>query len=129
MFASILAVISILIVFKIFMDKIKRNPESRNTHQTNFFIGVAIAETIPIILIVFGFIMSEPVAIINELFVPAIVIILALAFAPFYIFLQTKVDVTKENKNIVTTFAFIGSALCLSIPLISIIGLTLLMPR
>ncbi len=129
MFGSVLAVISILIVFKMFIDKVKRAPEDRNALQSKFFVGVAIAEVIPIILIVFGFIMSQPVALMGDLLLPAIIIILSMAFAPFFIFLQTKVDVTKETKGIVTTLAFIGVMLTLSLPIVSLIGLLLLLPK
>ena len=125
MFASILAVFSILIVFKIFIDKIKQTPEDRNALQTKFFIGVAMAETVPLILIVFGFVTSTPVASISDLLLPAIVIVLSMAFAPFFIFLQTRLDITKETKSIVNTSALIGTAMTLSLPIISLIGLLL----
>ena len=129
MIASIMAVISILIVFKIFIDKIKITPEKRGILQSKFFIGVAIAEAIPIILIVFGFMASQPVTSMNELLVPGIVIILSMAFAPFFIFLQSKVDVTEESRAAVSSFVAIGSMLTLSIPIISLVALFKLMPK
>ena len=129
MIASIMAVISILIVFKIFIDKIKITPEKRGILQSKFFIGVAIAEAIPIILIVFGFMASQPVTSMNELLVPGIVIILSMAFAPFFIFLQSKVDVTEESRAAVSSFAAIGSMLTVSIPIISLVALFMLMPK
>lgn len=129
MFASILAVISILTVFKMFIDKVKQTPEDRTALQTKFFIGVAVAEVIPIILVIFGFSSIQPVASMSELLLPAIIVIITLAFAPFFIFLQTKVDITEKNRSIVTISAFIGVAVSTSIPIISLVGLLLLLPR
>lgn len=128
MLAAIIASFSILVVFKIFIDKLKVNPENRVKLQTNFFIGVAIAETSPILLLVLAFANSATVTSNEELYIPGLITLLTLAFASFFIFLQTKVDVTEEAKEIVKTSAIIGLALVVSIPFISLIGLFTLMP-
>ncbi|WP_230200195.1 hypothetical protein [Bacillus niameyensis] len=126
--AAVIAVISILIVFKINLDKLKQSPENRDTLQTKFFIGVAIAEIIPIILVVLAFAASKTVTATSDLYVPGLIILLTFVFAPFFIFLQTKVDVTEKNRGIVTTFAFMGMSIALSIPIVSLVGLITLMP-
>ncbi|GIO26909.1 hypothetical protein [Ornithinibacillus bavariensis] len=126
--AAILAVLPILFLFKLNMEKIKENPSEIGSIQTKFFIGVAISEVIPIILIVFGMMNLTPVESLNELLVPGIIVIFALIFAPFFIFLQRFVGAPEESKQAITTFSMIGLALANAIPLISFISLIMLMP-
>lgn len=126
--AAILAAVSISVLFKINIGKIKEQPELANKVQTNFFIGVAISEAIPLILLIFGIINTETVSSIEQLFIPAIIIILTIVCASFFLFLQSKVDVIEENKASVTTFTAIGIAMVNAIPLISLVFLFTLTP-
>ncbi len=71
----------------------------------------------------------EPVTEISELFIPAFVIFLSMAVASFFIFLQSKESMHKEVKGLLTTFAFVGNAVAMAIPLISLIGLLLMLPK
>ncbi len=52
MFATIIAVLAIAFIFKIYADKIKANPEGISQYQTRFFIWVALSEAFPILLVV-----------------------------------------------------------------------------
>ncbi|MFS0616083.1 hypothetical protein [Lederbergia ruris] len=127
--ASIIAVLSIIITFKIHLDKLKMNPEKQAEIQTKFFIGVAICEVIPLILVVSGFATMQPVQELSELFVPFIIILFTILIGPSFILLQTKVDVTEDIKNLVMTFAMIGLSLAMSIPIVSLVGLFVQMPQ
>lgn len=127
--ASIVAVLSIIITFKIHLDKLKMNPEKQAEIQTKFFIGVAICEVIPLILVVSGFATMQPVQELSELFVPFIIILFTILIGPSFILLQTKVDVTEDIKNLVMTFAMIGLSLAMSIPIVSLVGLFVQMPQ
>ncbi|MBO0994160.1 hypothetical protein [Bacillus sp. SD088] len=127
--ASIIAVLSIIITFKLHLDKLKEKPEKQTEVQSKFFIGVAISEVIPFILVVSGFATMQPVQAISDLFIPFIIILFCILIGPSFVFLQTKVDVVKETKNVVMTFAMIGFALVVSIPIVSLIGLFVQMPH
>ncbi|GIN59009.1 hypothetical protein J8TS2_33280 [Lederbergia ruris] len=127
--ASIIAVLSIIITFKIHLDKLKMNPEKQAEIQTKFFIGVAICEVIPLILVVSGFATMQLVQELSELFVPFIIILFTILIGPSFILLQTKVDVTEDIKNLVMTFAMIGLSLAMSIPIVSLVGLFVQMPQ
>lgn len=126
--ATILAITPILIVYKIAMDRLKENPEQNSKIYSQFFIGVALSETIPIILIIYGFANLTMVASIEEIYTPGLIIILFTALAALFIFLQRAVDVTEDLKGMVTTFSFIALAMSTAIPIISIVALFTMIP-
>src|SRR5690625_4657785 len=86
--ASIISVLLVVILFKITIEKIKEDPKAAGHAQTRFFIGVAISEIIPIILIAYGMMNIEQVTDITELYVPGLIIILTVAVALFFVILQ-----------------------------------------
>src|SRR5690625_5959092 len=126
--ATIVAIVPILIISKIAMGRIKENPERREKIYSQFFIGIALNESIPLILIVYGFANLSPVASIEELYAPGLIIILFTIVAAIFIFVQRAVDVTDEIKGVVATFSFIGLAMTTAILIISIVALFLMMP-
>ncbi|GAB3065844.1 hypothetical protein [Virgibacillus ainsalahensis] len=126
--AAVLAVIPILVVFKVNLQKIKEDPSKKEAVQTRFFIGVALSETIPIILIMLAFIQMNPVTSISELYIPGLIVIFMMAYGLFFINLQKRIDVPSEAKQYVQTFAAIAMALCNSIPIIALVGLFTMMP-
>lgn len=126
--AAALAVFPILFVFKITLERIKENPQSREKAQTQFFIWVALSETIPIILIVFGFMNLAPATSITDLYIPGLIVIILMGFAALFIFLQRAVGVPEDSKEFVNTFAMVGFALVNAIPIIAIVSLFLMVP-
>lgn len=126
--ATIVAITPILIVFKIAMERIKENSEQARKVQSQFFIGVALSETIPIILIVYGFSNLTTVADINEVFAPGLIIILFTALAAFFIFLQRAVGVPDDMKPMVNSFSLVALAMTTAIPIISIVALFSMIP-
>lgn len=127
--AAALAVIPILILYKINVEKLKEDPEARGKVQTNFMIGVAVSEVIPIILIIYGFVNMESVANMAELYIPGLIVLFIMSFAISFIFLQKKVDVRPETKTLVHSFSMVSIPLSTAIPLISLVGLILMMPQ
>ncbi|GAB3789550.1 hypothetical protein [Virgibacillus kimchii] len=127
--AAALAVIPILILYKINVEKLKKDPEARGKVQTNFMIGVAVSEVIPIILIIYGFVNMESVANMAELYIPGLIVLFIMSFAISFIFLQKKVDVRPETKTLVHSFSMVSIPLSTAIPLISLVGLILMMPQ
>ncbi|RDW20579.1 hypothetical protein [Oceanobacillus chungangensis] len=126
--AAVLAAISISVLFKINIGKIKEQPEQASKVQTNFFIGVAISEAIPLILLIIGIMNVEAVSSIELIYIPAIIIILTIVCASFFLFLQSKVDVVEDNKSSVTSFTAIGIAMVNAIPIIALVFLFTLTP-
>ncbi|HLQ70880.1 MAG TPA: hypothetical protein VK142_03715 [Bacillota bacterium] len=127
--ASAISVLVTVFIIKWSMDKIKADPEvALEKVQQYMFVGVGLAETIPIILIIVGFQMIESVNEASELFVPMGIVVLLAGFAVFFIFLQLKVGVPAKIKPQVHTMGFIGIGLSLSIPIVSIVALFTMMP-
>lgn len=126
--ATIVAVLPILFIFKITVERVKENPNLKEKALIQFFIWVAIIETVPILLIVFGMMNLESVPRMEELYMPGIIIILTAGFAALFIFLQRTFDVEEELKEFMNTSAMICLALANAIPLISIVALFLMMP-
>lgn len=126
--AVILAIIPILFIFKITMESIKEDPEQKNKAQIRFFIWVALSETIPLILIIYGMTNLTPVATLNELYTPAIIILFMMGFAALFIFLQRTFDVEKHMKEFIHTFAMISLAVTNAVPIIAIASLFMMMP-
>ncbi|OZU88389.1 hypothetical protein CIL03_12130 [Virgibacillus indicus] len=126
--AAVLAVIPILVIFKVFLDKLKRDPSQQGKVQSRFMIGVALSELIPILLVIWGFIELTPVSSIGELLLPGLIVIFLMVFAVFFIFLQKSVDVEPEAKAIVNSFAMIGIPITMAFPIIALVSLFLMMP-
>lgn len=121
--ATFLAVIPFVIIFKISVERMKENPEQFIKTQVYFFIWVAMIETIPIILIVFGMMNITPVQTMEELHTPGLIILLLMGFAIFFIFLQRTFDVTDDMKHSLHQFAIIAIGLVSAIPILSIVSL------
>lgn len=126
--ATIFAIIPILIIFKILIGKVKENPNQTSMFLSHFLVGAALSETIPIILIIYGFVNLTPVDHIDDLYMPAIIILLTIGAAIFFILLQKSVDTDDRNKASVNQFIILSLALTFAIPFISIIALMLMIP-
>ena len=126
--AAVLAVLGILFVFKRNVDILKKDPDLITKVNNKLFIGVAISEAIPIVLIIIGFVTMETVSNISELMVPGVIIIMTMVFAIIFILLQTRIDVDEKSKSTVNSFGMITIALANAIPLISVAGLFMMMP-
>lgn|SRR5699024_5108432 len=126
--AVIFSVIPISFIFKIYMDRLKENPDDRAEIQKNFFIWVFISEIIPIIFVVFGFIHMSPVETMGDLFLPGILILVITACGVFFVILQLFVDVPRKMKEIYTVFTMIAMSLMLSFPIISVVAFFAMLP-
>lgn len=126
--AVLLAIIPILIIFKVSVERIKEDPAQRGKAQVHFLIGAALSEVIPIILIVYGLTNIAPVETIQELYTPGIIIILTIVIAAFFIFLQRTFDVEESHKEAVNTFAMTSMAITNAVPIVAIIALVNMIP-
>ena len=126
--AVIFSVIPISFIFKIYMDRLKENPDNRAEIQKNFFIRVFIIEIIPIILVMFGFMNMVPAETMDDLLLPGIIILVVIAFGVFFVLLQLFVDVPEELRGIYTVFTMIAMSLMLSFPIISVVAFFAMLP-
>lgn len=120
---SAIAVFPVAIAFKVIIEKVKSNHMAYERAVTVFFLTVAIIEIIPIILIVYAFSQKTTVAGMDELIVPLLLVFVFMAVSAFFIFLQGKVGVSKEQRQQLTVFSLIAISLSNAIPIISIVGL------
>ncbi|WP_231889804.1 hypothetical protein [Oceanobacillus sp. Castelsardo] len=127
--AAAIAAIGILFFFKRNLEKIKENPAMIEKYQTKLFIGSAISEAIPIVLIIIGFVNIEPIGSVDELIVPFTIIIGLIVFAIIYIFLQSRIDVDENAKSVVRNFGLISIGLVIAIPVISLVMLLMMVPQ
>lgn len=136
--AAIIAVFGILAAFKNLMayvqQKIEANEEislqSLQKKQGQFFVKVALSESIPLILIVFGFILMDSSKDQN-IFIPLLLVLAVLIFALFQVINIRRNtlgfgEASTELKNIVNTLCFLGGALVSAIPIISIVALVIM---
>lgn len=126
--ATLVAIIPILIIFKISIERIKEDQSIAQKAQIQFMVGAALSEIIPIIIIVYAFTNKAFVQSIEELYIPGIIILLAMGISSFFILLQRFVDVDQDIKLIVNQFTFLSLAMTASLPVVSIVGLFLMMP-
>src|SRR5690625_431029 len=122
------SVIPISFIFKIYMDRLKENPNNQAEIQKNFFIWVFISEIIPIIFVVFGFLHMAPAETMGDLLLPGILIIVIIAFVVFFVLLQLFVDVPEERRWMYTVFTMIAISLVLSFPIISVVVFIAMLP-
>lgn len=122
MLATVINVVPIVFLFKVLINRLKEDTSLKNSIMTKFFIGVAMIEVIPILLIVYGMMDQEKYPM-SEMVVPGAVVLLMMGLAGIAILLQRRIDVPAEAKETVNTFTFVALALAMSIPIISIVGL------
>ncbi|WP_163538957.1 F0F1 ATP synthase subunit C [Gracilibacillus sp. YIM 98692] len=138
--ASVIAGIGILFAFKRLMRglsyRIKRNEfnqQGLQKDQTRYFIQVALIEAIPIFLVVLGFtFMEEETIQVTSAIIPILIILAVIAYSSAQIWmtkqeLMSEVDeLSKTEKGYVNSLSFIGFVTILTIPLLSIVVITII---
>lgn len=133
--ASVIAVVGISFAFNKMMQQVQENVDkgekldlnTMQAVQTKFFIQVAMAEAIPIFIIVYAFtLMGQLVE--SNIMVPLVVIIGTLVVAFVFLFrirrdIMATPKMNQESVGMVNTLFFIGAALLSAIPIISIVGI------
>lgn len=126
--AAALAVIGILSVYKINIEKIKKDPEEAAKIQQNFFIGVAISEALPIVLLIIGMMNMQPVQSMEELYFPVIITAALMIYAVFFIFLHRNAGTDDDAKAAVRPFSYVALAVTMSIPVIALVFIFMAAP-
>jgi hypothetical protein len=133
--ASAIAVVGISFAFNKMMQQVQEKVEkgeqldlnTMQAAQTKFFIQVAMAEAIPILIIVYAFTLIGQVDETNVV-IPLVVIfgILVVAFVSLLRIRRDMMGAPKMNQEsvgMVNTLFFIGAALLSAIPIVSIVGI------
>ncbi|MDL4841768.1 hypothetical protein [Aquibacillus rhizosphaerae] len=137
--ATVIGVFGILMAFKNLMKKVGNKLEqgqsvstdSIKQELTKFFIHVAFAESVPIILIVFAFIQMESVTEEISIIIPLVIILLVESIALINVWAARRDIIGYEKqsnqaRNSINSLCFIGIALLSAIPIISMVGLSIL---
>lgn len=117
--AAVLAVIPIIVIFKINIDKVIEDPNEITMIQRNFFIGIALSKIIPVILLFYGIIKMTHISDISKLYIPWIIILGVVVYAFFYISSKNKLDVDQDTKLAISTLVTIARPLTFSIPIMA----------
>lgn len=126
--ATIIAILPLLFIFKVSIERIKEQPKKFQKIFTQFILWATIFEIIPIILIIYSLANVEPVAKTSDLYMPGIIVLLTAGFVAFFVFLQMKVDIVPEAKEMIQRFCLIAFMLMVAVPMMAIVGLFTMMP-
>ncbi|MFA9557427.1 hypothetical protein ACERII_08995 [Evansella sp. AB-rgal1] len=141
--ASIIAVFGITICLKQLISKVQVELEKKNDISTEtvqkensrFFIKVVLVETIPILLVVYGFNQIASIEGTKELseLLPAIILIIITFIVGLFMILMARQqtlsigDLTANAKGAVNTILFIGISLIGAIPILSIVAILMML--
>lgn len=124
--AAILAVVPVLIVFKVGVNQLLEHPSDMKKVQRNFFIGAALSKIVPAILLVYGIIKMTPIASIQTLFIPWGIIAVVVIGGLMFIESQKNPDGGDDVKTNVNTLVTITRPHLFTVPLMAVVFLFLM---
>ncbi|HLS20030.1 MAG TPA: hypothetical protein VK056_00010 [Bacillota bacterium] len=124
--AALLAVISVVVIFKVLSNRLKDNPETYNQVQKNLFIGVAMSKIVPVIILIFAILRMPSGVAIDRLLIPWALIILVVVVSFIYISGQKKLNLNPHAQRAVNTLVTITRPHLFSIPVMAIVFLFLM---
>lgn len=124
--AAILAVVPVVIVFKIGVNKLLDNPGEMKKVQRNFFIGAAMSKIVPAILLMYGIIKMTPIASIQTLFLPWGIIGVVVIGGLMFIESQKNSDANEEAQKNVNMLVTITRPHLFTVPLMAAVFLFLM---
>lgn len=124
--AAILAVVSVVLVFTFFVDKLKENPKNYNQIQKNVFIGVAMGKIVPVIMLIFAILRMPSGIAIDRVIIPWALIIIIVITSFVYISSKRKLNLEPYTQRAVNTLVVVTRPHLFSIPIMAIIFLYLM---
>src|SRR5690625_4645007 len=124
--AALLAVIPIIIIFQKSMQRLKEHPKDYPQVQRRFFIGSAISKILPVIIIIFGILRMPSGIEISRLYIPWLIIGVAVVYGFFYISSKKKLQANQEVKRAVNTLIMITRPHLFTVPIMVMIFLFLM---
>lgn len=126
MIAALISIFAVLIIFKLYLNRLIEEPETLVAIQRRFLISIGISKVIPIILLIFGMAkMSEFEQ--GNVIIPILIIVVAVIYTLYDISKQNNQSYDQKTQQAVYTLIFIARPLIFSIPLMAIIFLVMLM--
>lgn len=124
--AAVLSVISLLVIFKVNINKLIEDPSQLPKVQRDFLISVGLSKIVPVILLIFGIIKMTTIEI-NNLLIPLAIIIVVVIYGFIYISSAKKTINKKEDVIFaVNTLVTIARPLTFSIPLMAVVFLLMM---
>lgn len=126
--ATVIATFGISYFVRKAIKQIAVNLEDRGKIQTNMFIGTALVEFVPIVLIVFGYVYLPFSSIDNT--IPLSIVLLSTAINQFLIYNTTNkyvkdLNTSNQLKAALKLTASLGYTLVMAIPIVSVISMFL----
>jgi len=125
--AAVFNSLPILVIYKVHINKIMKDPRSYSAIQRSFFIGAAMSKIIPIILLIFGIIKMSSVESANEIIVPVAVVIAFIIIPVIYILKQRSGDYPADVKQGVRTLSTITLPHVFSVPIMALVFIFLML--
>jgi len=124
--AAVLSVISLLVIFKVNINKLIEDPSQLPKVQRDFLISVGLSKIVPVILLIFGIIKMTTIKI-DNLLIPLAIIIVVVIYGFIYISSAKKTINKKEDVIFaVNTLVTIARPLTFSIPLMAVVFLLMM---
>lgn len=128
--AAAIAVFGIIIAYRKSHQAILEGQSNYTKIQNKFFMNVAIIEALPIILIIFGFMMADGQTFsMAEIYIPLAIVIALIIFSVFIVFsqisqathLQRSNQIDTKTLNIARSMSIMALALANAIPIVSLV--------
>lgn len=116
--AAIFSVIPLLILVKIYMEKVKQDPHNFNELQKKFFIRILISKIFPTLLLVLAMTQMENIHRAQAI-IPWLIILFVLIYGIYYILSFKKLPLKGAAKEAVHILATLSLPFIFSIPLIA----------
>lgn len=123
--AAVFSVIPLLVIFKVNINQLIKDPKQFPEVQKKFLVGVALSKIVPVILLVFGIVKMTPVDF-DKLLIPLLIIMIVVMFGFIFISSQKMSNGNKDVKFAVNTLTSIARPLIFSIPLMAIVFMILM---
>lgn len=124
--AALLSVVSVVLIFAFFANKLKDKPDRYNQIQKNLFIGVAMSKIVPVIMLIFAILRMPSGITIERLIIPWAIIIIVVITGFVYISSQRKLNLEPYKQRAVNTLVVVTRPHLFSIPVMAIIFLYLM---
>lgn len=116
--ATLIAVIPILVVFKITIERIRQNPDELKQLFQKFILSIAVIDMLPILFTILGFVHLEPGYDIADVVTPTLIVMVTYIVAVVFIFIQRINDIEIDT----SAFRRMSLSFITPFPLIALIG-------
>lgn len=126
--AALLSVIPVLVIFKVFLNRLKEDPYQMARVQKNFFIGVAMTKILPVILLILAIFRMPSGISMERLYVPWILIGVTMIGGFIYVSMQKgkHQNESEDARRTINTLVTITRPHLFTVPIMAIVFLYLM---